>query len=267
MTLNDLISLLSFLPQDERKDTALWIAEETTSLSRTEIIGGKDIENIPNLKNIIERLKNNEPLQYIFSRTYWRGLDLQLNAATLIPRIETAELVDFFVAEYQHRAISIPIIDIGTGSGCIAISLKKALPYVKVIAADISEQALSVAEQNAKNNGAKDIDFVKLDILREGSLISQPVIIISNPPYITLKEKEAMSPNVLDYEPHTALFVPDDDPLLFYRAMMNTRAVDLFFEINPLYVKELTEMFIDNGYQVIVRNDFCGKQRFLRAFI
>lgn len=266
---------------EEAREMAYWIVEETTGLTRTDVLCGrvpekkvcKDTQNFPDMQIILERLLKKEPLQYIFGHTTWMGLDLQLNADTLIPRPETAELVQL-VSEMAHESAwdeqPRTICDIGTGSGCIAIALKKALPDWNVTACDISENALSMAHTNAQANQA-EITTLRWDVLgKEIPAFEQPFsIIVSNPPYICNEEKISMESNVLDYEPHRALFVPDDDPLLFYRRIAEltkegllTHGGLLGFEVNERFAKETADLMKNADFiEIIIRKDIYGKER------
>lgn len=258
--INHIISeLRGFYPEEELRELALWIIEEATSMTRTQIITTNATAEIPNLDAIIEQLRMHKPIQQIFGHTLWMGLDLCVTSDTLIPRPETAELVEWVLAQCDTTQ-SLHIADIGTGSGCIAIALKKQCPKWHVHGYDISQEALKIAHENAISN-AIDVDFQQLDILSE--TIEQHDIIISNPPYICHHEKAEMLPRVLDYEPHTALFVPDDDPLLFHRRIASLKAgKNLFFEINEAYGQEVCKMMIEMGYQnVELKHDIYGKAR------
>lgn len=261
-------ALRDIYPPDECRALAWWVAEEATGLTRTQIISGcKDTKNIPNIEIILQRLQKKEPIQYIFGHTLWSGLDLRVTPATLIPRPETAELVEFISRNHPPQPSPLNVLDIGTGSGCIAIALKRQHPDWNIYAVDISQDALSVARQNAISNGAT-VHFSRCDILRERPFPDCRFdIVVSNPPYITEQEKQQMDANVLDYEPHTALFVPDTDPLLFYRRIASLRlAPCLYFEINEAYGAELTRMLQQFGYQnSILKNDCYGKPRILAA--
>ncbi len=212
-------------------------------------------------------MQKKEPIQYIFGHTLWSGLDLRVTPATLIPRPETAELVEFISRNHPPQLSPLNVLDIGTGSGCIAIALKRQHPDWNIYAVDISQDALSVARQNAISNGVT-VHFSQCDILSERPFPDYRFdIVVSNPPYITEQEKQQMDANVLDYEPHTALFVPDTDPLLFYRRIASLRlAPCLYFEINEAYGEELTRMLQQLGYQnIILKNDCYGKPRILAA--
>lgn len=269
--------LIDLYPQDEAQALAWWIVEESTGLSRNEILTGcKGTKNIPNLQTIIDRLHHFEPIQYIFGRSEWYGLDLKVTPDTLIPRPETAELVDRINHEEAHtNNMPLRVLDIGTGSGCIAIALKKAHPEWEVMGIDISEGAIEVAKENAKRNEV-EVEFRVADIFRtlkerelRDSIDKNPPydIVVSNPPYICEREKEEMRPNVLDYEPHTALFVPDEDPLKFYRRIASLHLGSLlFFEINEAYPKEIATMLSGLNYSDIqLSKDVYGKARIIQA--
>ena len=275
-------ALQGFYPPDECRALAWWVAEETTGLSRTQIITGcKDTKIIPNIEIILQRLQKKEPIQYIFGHTLWRGIDLQLSPATLIPRPETAELVDFITRDLATKAPSLvgrdgvgpAVLDIGTGSGCIAIALKQQQPAWNVYGLDISEEAIAIARGNAERNHTS-IQFAQCDILRQTPLLTDKngkkvtfQIVVSNPPYIAEREKAQMDTSVLDYEPHSALFVPDQDPLLFYRRIAELRlAPYLYFELNEAYAQQTADMLQLMGYQdIILKNDSYGKPRILAA--
>ena len=275
-------ALQGFYPPDECRALAWWVAEETTGLSRTQIITGcKDTKIIPNIEIILQRLQKKEPIQYIFGHTLWRGIDLQLSPATLIPRPETAELVDFITRDLATKAHSLvgrdgvgpAVLDIGTGSGCIAIALKQQQPAWNVYGLDISEEAIAIARGNAERNHTS-IQFAQCDILRQTPLLTDKngkkvtfQIVVSNPPYIAEREKAQMDTSVLDYEPHSALFVPDQDPLLFYRRIAELRlAPYLYFELNEAYAQQTADILQSMGYQdIILKNDSYGKPRILAA--
>ena len=220
------------------------------------------------LENAIERLKKQEPIQYILGYSDFCGLRFKVTPATLIPRPETSELVELIASEATgHESI----LDIGTGSGCIAVSLAHKLPKSNVTAWDISTTALAVAAENSRNNST-EVTFERVDILSYEPKSAQFDIIVSNPPYIKENEKSAMHNNVLDWEPHTALFVPDSDPLLFYRTIaekglqMLAPNGTLYFEINRAHGAEATKMLADYGYTNIeLRKDFADNDRMIKA--
>ena len=261
--------LLPCYPEDEARSLAWWIVEESTGLSRTQLqIGCKGTINFSNLQEQIERLLHFEPIQYIFGHTMWAGLDLKVTPATLIPRPETAELVERIAANTGAKVnAGCRVLDIGTGSGCIAIALKKRRPEWQVTGIDISAEAISVAKENAVRNNA-DVNFQVADIFSDeiegfGSFD----IVVSNPPYICESEKAAMRPNVLNYEPAIALFVPDNDPLRFYRRIASLHlGKQLFFEINEAYSAELAALLHELGYiDIHITNDIYGKARIIEG--
>ncbi len=223
------------------------------------------------LEEVIDRLQQGEPLQYIEGRAPFCGMEFIVTPATLIPRPETAELVDWIV---QDNALQSPrIVDIGTGSGCIAVSLSRRMPQAIVEACDISPEALAVAEENSRANGAA-VSFFKHDILDLATPLPHSYnIIVSNPPYIKQSEASDMEEQVTRWEPHTALFVPDDDPLRFYRAIAEigqTEALlpggSIYVEINQALGKETVALFESYGYkEVALRKDFYGNERMVRC--
>ena len=220
------------------------------------------------LGNAIERLQKREPIQHILGYSDFCGLRFKVTPATLIPRPETSELVEWIASEATGNE---SILDIGTGSGCIAVSLASKMPQSTVTAWDISNDALSVATENSKANNS-NVEFKHVDILEYQPTGEQFNIIVSNPPYIKENEKEAMHANVLDWEPHTALFVPDSDPLLFYRTIAEKGLAllkpggKLYFEINRAHGKETMEMLAALDYTNIeLRKDFADNDRMIRA--
>lgn len=220
------------------------------------------------LGNAIERLKKQEPIQYILGYSDFCGLRFKVTPATLIPRPETSELVEWIASEATGCE---SILDIGTGSGCIAVSLAHKLPQSKVTAWDISHEALAVATENSKANG-QAVTFEHVDILAYEPTGEQFDIIVSNPPYIKENEKSEMHTNVLAWEPHTALFVPDSDPLLFYYIIAKKGLSllkpegTIYFEINRAHGKETMEMLASLGYTNIeLRKDFADNDRMIKA--
>ena len=221
------------------------------------------------LESALERLAKGEPLQYVIGSTPFCGLTFKVDGRVLIPRPETAELVEWVA---QDAAPGGSLLDVGTGSGCIAISLAHRLPGWKVQGWDISDGALEVARENNRLNGT-DVEFRKVDILNAPEDCKFDVI-VSNPPYVLESEMGQMEDTVLDYEPHTALFVSDTDPLLFYKAIaeFGHRSLNpggrLFFEINPFKVEEMKYMLISAGYHdVEVRHDIFGKPRMIKTIL
>jgi release factor glutamine methyltransferase len=227
--------------------------------------------------NILNQLKTGKPLQYVLGYTEFYGLKFLVNPTTLIPRPETEELVQWALSEaaVAGAVAGSNILDIGTGSGCIAISLKKNLPDAQVSAIDISADTLQTAKQNAELNGV-DVNFIEADILNQqpsnSLLTTHYSLLISNPPYVTLDDKKRMHTNVTDFEPHTALFVPEDDPLIFYKAIADFAVANLikggllFFEINESLGKEMVELLESKGFKdVELRQDMSGRDRMIKA--
>ncbi|AXG75178.1 peptide chain release factor N(5)-glutamine methyltransferase [Flavobacterium arcticum] len=221
---------------------------------------------------VLNALKIYKPIQYIFGMAHFYGLELKVNENTLIPRPETEELVEWIIKENADKG-KINILDIGTGSGCIAIALAKNLPNATVYAIDVSDEALMVAQDNAKANDA-DVTFLQKDILITEELPLQFDVIVSNPPYVRNLEKHEIKNNVLDYEPHLALFVEDNDPLLFYRkiAVLAQKSLTpngkLYFEINQYLGKETSEILQEYQYKdVEVRKDLYGNNRMIGAIL
>lgn len=269
--INDITARLqSCYPEDEARALAWWIIEEETGLSRTQILTGcKITKNFAHMQEklpeIIDRLLHFEPIQYIFGHTIWCGLDLKVTPATLIPRPETAELVER-INSRMADARTVHVLDIGTGSGCIAIALKKAHPAWQVTGIDISSEAIAVAQENAAKNGT-EILFELCDIFSDKiEHFDSYDIVVSNPPYICESEKGSMRRNVLEFEPEGALFVPDEDPLRFYRRIAELSSGYLFFEINEAYPQELSAMLGELGYtDILVTNDIYGKPRIIEG--
>lgn len=227
---------------------------------------------ISKISDTVDRLLADEPIQYIFSAAHFYGMDMKVTPATLIPRPETAQLVDMIVADYED-ASDLRVLDIGTGSGCIAVALARNLRFPKVTAIDISPDALAVARENAKNLRA-DVDFIQADMLDADAMgrLGQFDVIVSNPPYIMLKEAQDMEPHVVDHEPSEALFVPDTDPLRFYSPIIRFASGHLapggrlYLEINPLTAKDLLAQISASGLaDGHVLKDFQGCDRFAVA--
>ncbi|MFT3753085.1 MAG: peptide chain release factor N(5)-glutamine methyltransferase [Paludibacter sp.] len=266
--------LQGLYPETEIKSFSYLIIEKLTGFSRTEILINKNTlfsdEQRNVIESFIEKLKKFVPIQYILGETEFYGLPFNVNESVLIPRPETEELVDWIRSE-NNRDKNLQILDIGTGSGCIAISLKHECPKATVDAFDISETALETATNNANSNRL-EVNFSKVDILNAPDFDKKWDIIVSNPPYVLENEKSQMHSNVLEYEPHLALFVPDSDPLLFYRGIALfaqkhlTDNGKLYFEINREYGKETVEMLSELGFQDIeLRKDISGNDRMVRG--
>jgi release factor glutamine methyltransferase len=258
----------------EAKNIALLLLEKTCHLRMIDIISGSKTiseHQINTLQAHIEGLQAHTPIQYVLGEAYFFDLQLEVNKDTLIPRGETMELVLLIKNMYEASPAK-KIIDIGTGSGCIAIALADFMPQHTIYGVDISAGAIAVAKRNAEKYN-KAIEFFEIDILTN-SLDSLPLldIIVSNPPYVTEVEKAAMKPNVLDFEPHTALFVPDDNPLLFYKRIAEIAKQKLmpegklFFEINEQYGRETADMLEKLDFKnVQIVKDLNEKDRIIWA--
>lgn len=268
----------------ETEAITLMVLSEISDLSRAKIKAFPE-DNAPpealeKLGGILDEMRTGKPVQYILGSTEFYRQTFLVNPAVLIPRPETEELVEWALATVSSGQWAVGsngeplrMLDIGTGSGCIAISLKKNLSHAEVTAVDISAEALQTAKQNAVINEVQ-VNFIQDDILN--SEIEHPnfEIIISNPPYVTLKDKTLMHANVTDFEPHTALFVPEDRPLLFYDAIAGFAVQNLvpggllFFEINEAFGKETVELLVDKGFTNIeLRKDLSGRDRMIKAVL
>lgn len=264
----------NILGLDEAESAARIIFEDTCGYSRTFIFanGDREITDFSQSKiaQVIDNIAAGLPVQYAVGKARFMGNDYAVNESVLIPRPETAGLVDIIIDQWESRP-DLHVLDIGTGSGCIAVSLARALHFAKVEAIDISSAALEVARLNAKNLGAK-VDFHQADILSVSAQAEDYDIIVSNPPYICESERTDMDARVLDHEPATALFVPDSDPLLFYKAIADYAAKALkpggalYFEINQNFGIETKKMLADKGFEDIdLRRDYKGNYRFTIA--
>lgn len=266
--------LKDFYPPSEISAFVRLIMESVFALSYTDMILQKDrgfhAEEQESVRKVVERLKTYEPLQYILGETEFYGLKLKVNPAVLIPRPETEELVNWILE--SNVAENACVLDIGTGSGCIALALKAGAPKVVVQGVDISDDALQTAKNNASLNEL-EVEFSKADILnwKEYSWTVQDVI-VSNPPYVRESEKLQMETNVLKYEPEGALFVSDGDALVFYRTIAEmalsylASGGYLFFEINENLGQEMTEMLHSMGFSEIqLRKDINGRNRMMRC--
>ena len=267
------MQLREMYPPQEADTIALQLFSHITGLSAAEMVIEKSRRLTESemyfIQRSLMRLKRQEPLQYIIGSTNFFGYDFKVDPSVLIPRPETEELVDWILKNNKELNRQISILDIGTGSGCIAISLKKNLNNAEVYAVDISTEALKIAIDNATSLNA-DIDIEQLDILDEEACEFMPNfdIIVSNPPYVTPEDREKMQPNVVDYEPSLALFVEEDDPLLYYREVISfshdhlNKGGSLYFECNESNANQVAGMLKTNGFKdVQVRKDMQGKDR------
>lgn len=266
-------ALDGYYPSEEIKNMSKLISCEILGQSVVDYYLGKDIilseKDEQSLKNILFRLRKNEPIQYIQGIARFYGRSFRVFPGVLIPRPETEELVGYMLAELSSDS---SILDIGTGSGCIAITLAKELSHSRVTAWDISEDALRIARMNSEALDAQ-ITFKRRNVLgyTPGGQLDLDAI-VSNPPYVTESEAKEMEPNVLNWEPHTALFVPDDDPLIFYRRIgclgmqMLKEGGRVYFEINRAFGVQMLNLLTNMGYQnVRLLKDISGNDRFIIA--
>ena len=272
-------ALSAIYPKTEIESFFFILMEEILELQRIDTVLKPHFliteEKIIDLKNILKRLLKEEPIQYILGNTEFYGLPFLVNKNTLIPRSETEELVAWVIAETNllvtNKQKEISILDIGTGTGCIPISLAKNLSAVHISAIDISLEALTIAKQNALLNNVT-INFIAADILKTKVLTQQYDIIVSNPPYVRELEKVEIKNNVLENEPHLALFVANDNPLIFYSKIADlakqhlSKTGILFFEINQYLGKETLIMLQEKGFKNIqLKKDFLGNDRMIKC--
>lgn len=266
-------TLQGYYPDSEIVSMAKLLLTQVFGMSVVELYAGKDTIFSANeqkqLDDILIRLQKQEPIQYIIGTEEFYGLTFEVNGDVLIPRPETGELIDWIVKEHKHAQAK--ILDIGTGSGCIAISLAKNLEAAEVVSWDVSEEALQVAARNCRRNDVRVI-LEHRDVLQASPTGERFDMIVSNPPYIIEKEKTDMSANVLDWEPELALFVPDDKPLLFYQKIaelgvdMLVPGGKLYFEINREYGRQTVDMLVALGYKNIeLRKDLFQNDRMIKA--
>ncbi|WP_348798828.1 peptide chain release factor N(5)-glutamine methyltransferase [Flavobacterium adhaerens] len=270
-------TLLPIYGQEEAESFFYLILEAKLGLKRVDLALQVDLALSKNelliWNSILEQLKKEIPVQYLLGKTNFYGLEFEVNPNVLIPRPETEELVDWIIHDNLkiERLKDLKILDIGTGSGCIAISLAKNIPSAQVFALDVSEKALATAQKNAELNSV-NITFLHQSILETEDLGQQFDIIVSNPPYVRNLEKEEIKKNVLDYEPHLALFVEDHDALLFYRKIAElaqknlSNSGQLYFEINQYLSKEMIDLLEKMNFKnVELRKDIYGNDRMMRS--
>ncbi|MEM8521491.1 peptide chain release factor N(5)-glutamine methyltransferase [Flavobacterium sp. PL12] len=269
--------LTPIFDEEEAESFFYLILEEKHQLKRIDLALQPDLvlsENeINNWNIILEQLKKEIPVQYLLGKTSFYGLDFEVNANVLIPRQETEELVQWIIESSNVKAKSqeLKIVDIGTGSGCIAISIAKNIAHSKVFAIDVSENALATAQKNAEINNVV-VTFLNKNILETTDLEQQFDIIVSNPPYVRNLEKQEIKKNVLDNEPHLALFVDDNDALIFYKKIAQLALLNLsengalYFEINQYLGKEMIELLEEMNFKnVELRKDIYGNDRMIKG--
>ncbi|MFT3824642.1 MAG: peptide chain release factor N(5)-glutamine methyltransferase [Chitinophagaceae bacterium] len=263
---------------EDREATTItdWVLEHLTGWKKIDRVMNKDNQLsdaiTTQLQQYTGRLLQHEPVQYVLHEAWFYGMPLYVDENVLIPRPETEELVEWMIQEIRDPK-GMEILDIGTGSGCIPIALKKQLPGARVSACDVSEGALAVAKRNAADQQVT-INFIQVDFLQATlwPQLPQVDVIVSNPPYIPLRDKATMHNNVLDHEPHLALFVPDNDALLFYRNIANFGLQQLnpggkiFLEIHEDLGKAVCDLFTTKGFtRVELKKDMQGKERMVKA--
>lgn len=265
-------SLQDFYTERELRSLSLIICKDLLGLNDLDVYCGKDInlsvKQRDELGFIIHRLQQQEPIQYICGKVSFGECEFLLTPAVLIPRPETWELVQQII---DDNPMLESVLDIGTGSGCIAVSLAKHFPNARVEAWDVSREALEVARQNNEKNETQ-VRFEQHDVLQPMKTERKYQLLVSNPPYVLNRERREMERNVLDYEPSLALFVPDDDPLLFYRRIAELgrdlleRGGSIYFEVNRAFGQETLRMLTEKGYtSARVWTDFYGNDRFVSA--
>ncbi len=250
------------------------LTEQYLGLRRIDVALNPDFElseiQLANFEKAILRLQDHEPVQYITGKTEFYGLEFIVNKNVLIPRPETEELVEWIISDFRNTHEKLDILDIGTGSGCIPITLARELKDSKVSSVDISKDALALASKNAELNGV-DVDFQEEDILGVDKLDKTYDIIVSNPPYVRELEKKEMHKNVLEFEPESALYVKDDNALVFYEKISSLAAESLskngalYFEINQYLAEETKDLVEKFGFEAELKKDIFGNYRMLKA--
>lgn len=253
-----------------------WVMEHLTGSKKAERMLYKNAAITEKEEDLLhlytKRLLAHEPVQYVLNESWFCGLKFFVDRNVLIPRPETEELVEWIISNCKFPVDELKILDIGTGSGCIPVALKRRIRKADVWGCDVSEAALSVAKKNAITLGA-EVNFLSLDFLDKNTWSQLPVfdIIVSNPPYVPVKDKESMQPNVLNYEPHRALFVPDNDALLFYKAIAEfgkdhlSKKGKIYLEIHEELGEATSKLFQAAGYKTELKKDMQQKDRLLQA--
>ena len=266
--------LSKFYDKDENESFFFMILKSLKGLSRVDLALNPDLEfsekELEQIEFYLSELKNNKPIQYLIGKTEFYGLEFQVDENVLIPRPETEELVDWIIQENKSKK-DFTILDIGTGSGAIAVSLAKNLS-AEVFAFDVSYDALAIAQKNSDHNQTF-VHFIEFDILNDVWEGEKFDVIVSNPPYVRELEKKEMKANVLNHEPHLALFVPDEDPLIFYKKIADfalehlSENGQLYFEINQYLGTETIEMLLEKGFKnVQLKKDIFGNDRMILAY-
>jgi release factor glutamine methyltransferase len=267
--------LSSRYAENEARIITDWVLEDLAQIKRSDIIVQPDFElsesTTIQLENALANLDSGKPVQYVLGKARFDGSDFLVNESVLIPRPETEELVHWAADTIKERNLT-SALDVGTGSGCIAISLKKKLPFLNMTAVDVSAEALVTAQENAKRLEGQ-VEFLLLDFLDESTWEKIPEIdlLVSNPPYIPEAEKQELAEHVRDHEPSKALFVPDDEPLLFYKALCKFAATRMqangavLLETHEKWQTDVIHLFRKNGLETYGKNDLYGRPRMVRA--
>lgn len=273
-------ALKNIYEEREAENIADWVFEKITGINRlqrtTDKLTRTEDAAARLLDEALVRLLQHEPVQYVLNEAWFYKMNFYVNKDVLIPRPETEELVEWIINDTpgtSNSRGSLKILDIGTGSGCIPIALKKQIPSAEIISIDISEPALVVARKNALAHHTK-VEFVQLDFLNEPEwhILPQFDIIVSNPPYIPAKEKMKLDKNVVNHEPHQALFVEDDDPFIFYKKITRFAALHLspegkiYVEVHEEYANEVREIFLQHQFNPVVKNDIYGRERMICTY-
>ncbi|HMU46198.1 MAG TPA: peptide chain release factor N(5)-glutamine methyltransferase [Chitinophagaceae bacterium] len=268
--------LRTIYPDSEASQITDWVMEKLTGSAKAErMIYKNSAITDAEEKKLIEysgRLMQHEPVQYVLNEAWFSGMKFFVDKNVLIPRPETEELVEYIIANCKFPVDELTILDIGTGSGCIPISLKRRIKKAEVWSVDTRKEAIEVAKKNARALDA-DVQFIQMDFLdrSQWSKLPQFDIIVSNPPYISEKDKAQMNANVLNYEPHTALFVPDNDALLFYKAIAEfgkshlNKGGSVYTEIHENLGKQVAGLFESNGYNTELKKDMQQKDRMVKS--
>lgn len=271
-------SLKTIYPESEAAAIANWVVEHLSGLKKTDrILKEKRIltnEEQNKFDNILTRLLKSEPVQYVLQEAWFSGLKFYVDKNVLIPRPETEELVEWVIKDCRFPVSELNILDVGCGSGCIPVSLKRRIRKASVWACDISGEALNVAKNNASDLGA-DIHFIQADFLDSSTWSQFPLfdVITSNPPYIPERDKATMHKNVVVFEPHTALFVPNNNPLVFYQALAAFGKIHLnpggsvFMEIHESLGEAVVNLFTTSGYNATLQRDMQEKDRMVKAIL
>lgn len=271
---NFLVQLQGIYSLSEATTITEWVFEKMASLKRSDILKNPEKQITPAADKLIQQtlqeLLTHKPVQYVLGEAWFYHMKFKVNGHVLIPRPETEELVEQLIADRKSKLTDPAILDIGTGSGCIPVAIKKNLPASKLTAIDVSKDALALAKENAAMHNAH-INFIEADFLDESTWPVLPFfdIIISNPPYIPIHEKEKLAKNVTDFEPHLALFVPDRSPLVFYEKIAAFGKEHLlpngkiYLETHEDLAKETATLFRDHYQTVMIKKDMYGKERMI----